>query len=268
MRDNFPKSTKDRLGRRVGFRCSNPDCQKLTCGPHTDPDKSVNIGVAAHITAASPGGPRYDASITTEDRASIRNGIWLCQFHAKLIDDDEERYPVDILHEWKRQAEAEVRRQLEGGHARHTSNHTLLDRIDSLVVATQLNVDNIESLRDALREYAEQLITNITPESVAGVTSGIVEMIPLDNGYWLHPDDVAAEGFCQCDRATCVDRSDKAYCFWADALSDWVIEKRLYWKCYDELIECPRCGNSHKCGHVGRDGVCDHPYRDQLAQTG
>lgn len=267
MRDNFPKTTTDRLGRRVGFHCSNPDCQKLTIGPHSDPNKSVNIGVAAHITAASPGGPRFDASMTAEDRTSIHNGIWLCQFHAKLIDDDEDRYPVSLLHEWKNTAENYVRRQLEGGHARHTASHDLLDRIDSLVIAAQQNAENIDALKDVLREYAHQLIDNITPDSVAGVASGIVEMIPLDNGYWLHPDDVAAEGQCSCDRKTCVDSEDKVYCFWADALSDWVIEKRLYWKCYDEVISCPRCGNRHKRGHVGKQGECGHPYKDQLAQT-
>jgi hypothetical protein len=36
--------------------------------------------------AASRGGPRYDASLTPEDRANATNAIWLCQNCAKLIE--------------------------------------------------------------------------------------------------------------------------------------------------------------------------------------
>jgi hypothetical protein len=62
-----------------------------TSGP--DGDGGVtNIGVAAHISAASPGGARYDEALTSEVRSDITNGIWLCQTHAKLIDDDELTY--------------------------------------------------------------------------------------------------------------------------------------------------------------------------------
>ena len=42
-RDDFSLATKELLANRVGRRCSNPKCQKLTC----DPDKITNIGVAA-----------------------------------------------------------------------------------------------------------------------------------------------------------------------------------------------------------------------------
>ena len=52
--DDFPVNIKDVLAKRIGFRCSNPGCRQLTNGPQTDPSKAVNVGVAAHITAASP----------------------------------------------------------------------------------------------------------------------------------------------------------------------------------------------------------------------
>ena len=79
MRDDFTPKIKDKLAKRVCCRCSNPDCGQITSGPQEDPDKSVNVGVASHITAASPGGSRYDASISQEQRKSRLNGIWLCQ---------------------------------------------------------------------------------------------------------------------------------------------------------------------------------------------
>jgi hypothetical protein len=98
-RHDFPSKTKDMLARRVGMRCSNPACHKMTSGPQADPNKALNIGVAAHITAATRDGLRYAPSLSKHERSSIENGIWLCQNCAKLVDNDESRYTVQILQE-------------------------------------------------------------------------------------------------------------------------------------------------------------------------
>ncbi len=113
MRDDFTEATKETLARRVNFLCSNPDCPLGTVGPHTDDAKAVNRGVAAHITAAAPGGKRFDASLTAEERSGPANGIWLCQNCAKLIDTDERRFTVALLRDWKATAEAAVLRSLQ-----------------------------------------------------------------------------------------------------------------------------------------------------------
>ena len=97
MRDDFSQSVKDLLGNRVGWKCSNPNCRKPTRGAGVEKTNIINIGVAAHITAASKGGPRYDENITVQERKSFENGIWLCQSCSKLIDSDEIRYTVDKL---------------------------------------------------------------------------------------------------------------------------------------------------------------------------
>lgn len=113
MRDEFPKAVAETLAKRVGNRCSNPACRKRTSGPHTEDGKALNVGVAAHITAASPGGPRYDPSLTQEERKSIGNGIWLCQSCAKLVDNDEARYTKERLVRWKQDAEQETLKEIE-----------------------------------------------------------------------------------------------------------------------------------------------------------
>jgi hypothetical protein len=113
-RDDFSKQTVDTLAKRVGVRCSNPSCRKLTTGPRIESHRIVNIGVGAHITAAASGGPRYDASLIPGQRQSPENGIWLCQNCAKLIDNDASRYPVEMLREWKAQAEASALAEIEG----------------------------------------------------------------------------------------------------------------------------------------------------------
>lgn len=104
-RDEFPADIKRTLANRAGNVCSNPECRALTSGPQLDPEKSLNVGVAAHITAASEGGPRFNPVLTPVDRSSAENGIWLCQNCAKLVDNDSIRYPDKLLRDWKSAAE-------------------------------------------------------------------------------------------------------------------------------------------------------------------
>lgn len=115
-RDDFSAEVKRILAGRVGLLCSNPECRALTGGPQSDPAKVVNIGVAAHITAAAQGGPRFDENLSADERSSPTNGIWLCQNCAKRIDSDVSRYPADSLQEWKRSAESRADLALGKGH--------------------------------------------------------------------------------------------------------------------------------------------------------
>ncbi len=87
-------------------------------------------------------------------------------------------------------------------------------------------------------------------------------MIKLDNGYWIHSWDIAYEGYCECERLNCVDSKGKVYCYFNRAMSPWVINSRLYWKCYDEIIKCPHCHKEHKRGHIGRSDYCSIPLEN------
>ena len=101
------------LARRVGHLCSNPGCRQSTSGPQENPAKAINIGVAAHISAAAAGGPRHDPSLSPADRASIDNGIWLCQSCGKLVDNDLLQYSSVILRDWKMASERHAAYRLE-----------------------------------------------------------------------------------------------------------------------------------------------------------
>lgn len=114
-RDDFSLSTKRKLAERVSYFCSNPKCRRITVGPHSIVTKSLCSGRAAHIKAASPKGPRYDASQTSKERKSINNGIWLCANCADIIDTDYQNYTVKMLREWRNDLEKEVLSQLESG---------------------------------------------------------------------------------------------------------------------------------------------------------
>lgn len=104
-RDDFIQRTKDKLAQRVNYICSNPKCGRGTIAAATDKNKTNNVGVAAHICAAAPGGKRYDPNMSHEERRDISNGIWLCSSCSNMIDRDENKYTVDLLKEWKKSAE-------------------------------------------------------------------------------------------------------------------------------------------------------------------
>jgi len=142
-RDNFPKSLISILKDRVSNRCSNPDCRVPTSGP-SGGEKVSNIGVAAHITAASKGGPRYDNSIDSVQRKSIDNAIWLCHNCSIDIDRDEVEYTVDRLKEWKEKAERTTKEEL--GKKLPSKN----DALDMVVMA----------LNGSPRNFLHQAILN------------------------------------------------------------------------------------------------------------
>lgn len=131
MRDDFSIPVKETLAKRVSLRCSNPACRKPTSGPQEDPAKSINIGVAAHITAASADGPRYDPRLPVDGRKSASNGIWLCQSCAKLVDNDSDRYTVETLHRWKTVSEAAALRALESRN--HSDPEVMFLRLEQLM---------------------------------------------------------------------------------------------------------------------------------------
>jgi hypothetical protein len=106
-RDDFSAKVKRNLAARVNHCCSNPECNAQTSGPQIDTNKSLNVGVAAHIEGAAEGegSKRYNPNMTPEQRSSINNGIWLCQTCGKKIDDDVVRYTAFVLVAWKEAAE-------------------------------------------------------------------------------------------------------------------------------------------------------------------
>ena len=125
MRDEFIANTRHTLAERVASRCSKCGC--VTSGPQEVPEKAINIGVAAHITAASPGGPRYDPNLSQEERCSISNGLWLCHNCAKLVDNEPSRYTEELLQQWKSNAESDARSHLGRPAQIRTMLHTQFD---------------------------------------------------------------------------------------------------------------------------------------------
>ena len=137
-RDEFPTATREKVAKRAGWLCSDPTCRVPTVGATADGAGEINIGTAAHICAAAPGGPRYDPSMSQEERRSASNAIWMCRVHGTAIDRDPNHFTVDLLLVWKRQAE--------------------LDSWNRVLSGSRLPVGNAsgDQLRDQLREAARE----------------------------------------------------------------------------------------------------------------
>ncbi len=101
----FLQKTIETLAKRAAQTCSNPGCRRPTSGPHSDKDKSVIVGKAAHIKGRKAGSARYDAAMSDEQRRDITNGIWLCGVCHDAVDRDETKYTVEVLHKWKEEHE-------------------------------------------------------------------------------------------------------------------------------------------------------------------
>lgn len=115
MRDEFSSPTRNALALRANHKCSFTDCRQPTSGPSDlAVDAVTQIGVAAHIHAASPGGPRYLESMTPEERSSIANAIWLCPTHSTLIDRDTAAYTADAIRQMKSAHEQRVTTEMSG----------------------------------------------------------------------------------------------------------------------------------------------------------
>lgn len=113
-RDNFHPNIIEALAKRASYICSNPNCRSLTiCPSIEDAEKYIYVGIAAHITAASAKGPRFDSSLTSEQRSSIENGIFLCATCATTIDKNNGLdFPAPLLRDWKSEHETWVRGNL------------------------------------------------------------------------------------------------------------------------------------------------------------
>lgn len=116
-RDEFTAATKRTMAERAAYFCSSPHCVKLTMGPHSDPEKSLRTGCAAHICAAAKGGPRYDENQTSEQRKHISNGIWMCRECGEIVDTDHKAHTVGQLQTWKANHEAMIRELRTKGYS-------------------------------------------------------------------------------------------------------------------------------------------------------
>jgi hypothetical protein len=103
-RPNISRLTIKQLYSKSGNQCAYPDCVAKNFD-----DQGKNMSSIAHISAISPGGPRYDSNLTIEDRNDISNLLILCYKHHREIDhDNPDNYSIEVLKKMKTDHESTV----------------------------------------------------------------------------------------------------------------------------------------------------------------
>jgi ABC-type branched-subunit amino acid transport system ATPase component len=114
-RAEFSAATRKIIAERAGYQCSVLNCGRLTVGPGPGQAQVVSIGMAAHIYAASPSGPRGTGGLSAAERSEPENGIWCCYSHGKAIDSNiGNAFSVAQLKAWKRLHEARKSAEMTG----------------------------------------------------------------------------------------------------------------------------------------------------------
>lgn len=95
----YKRSTLRRLDTLSGNQCASPTCENSLVAI----DGITLISQICHIEAASEKGPRFNPDMDDDDRRHYNNLVLLCSECHNIIDnkENEARFPVALLKEWK-----------------------------------------------------------------------------------------------------------------------------------------------------------------------
>jgi len=202
MRDKFSSKTKNILAARAGHKCSV--CLKSTSGPGDTADAVISDGTAAHITAASPSGPRFDSSLSPQERRSPENGIWACTQHGREIDAPTSTFTVDVLRGLKKIREVSAYRELQ---VKGSEDHSGLliefphvgtvNKLIEVLAPQAYKFATTSALRDLLRSAEKpSLLLDLTPDVIVGTwdshpnVAGILSTLLSNNIEYWNPTSV------------------------------------------------------------------------------
>jgi hypothetical protein len=147
--------------------CSFYDCGKPTIGPEIKGDGTVGVkglAVAAHIYAASPGGPRPPVGLTDKEIRAESNGIWLCPDDALKVDTFQFEYPAELLLEMKQVRVFAQSLALQNPTVSFMAHSIGMKRLDSIVRKHLPDLDK-EKIIDAVKAaYIRTEIAHSTAE--------------------------------------------------------------------------------------------------------
>lgn len=134
------------------FSCANPDCPEWLYKHAADAVAPVLNSRVAHIHARRPGGPRWKPGMTAEENRSARNLLLLCIAHSYEVDQQPERFPADLLQQWRLAQRAE--------HERLRKAWPLADEEARQVVSESFHASALNSpILTAVARAAERLAT-------------------------------------------------------------------------------------------------------------
>jgi hypothetical protein len=155
-------------------RCYAPDCDQPVIV--VEAGQPIFVGEIAHIVGATESGPRGRESIA--DREAFDNLLVLCGRHHKVIDNAHniDRYPVEVLREWKAAHEAEFDTTTRSELRKlHDVPALLLDSFRTVTETLEETVARLEKTDQVTHETAKLLFAVLadTAHTGPGVGDGV-----------------------------------------------------------------------------------------------
>ena len=182
----YKPSTVRRLDTLSGNECAHPECTKKLIAE----DGISIISKICHIAAASKDGPRYDSSMTDDDRRGFDNLILLCDEHHVIIDNKENEgvYPTLLLKKWKNDHEKKVLELLSNKNL--LSKHPLA--LNKVINSIGKKIEEVLDLPDATN--APNPDVKISYNNVIRYESVIREFAPYQGKLNKIYEEIEKEG--------------------------------------------------------------------------
>lgn len=104
--------TRKLLWGKSGNSCALCKVELIVEGtPESDP---TVVGQECHIRSEKPGGPRHDPGFPLDQIDTYDNLLLLCPTHHRIVDDQPDKYPADVLISAKRKHEEWVEKNNKG----------------------------------------------------------------------------------------------------------------------------------------------------------
>ena len=124
---------------RSGNMCSFPECKMQLVVDETSTDDPSIIGEEAHIIARKVNGPRGKHPLKKEKRDKYDNLILLCSIHHKIVDDQEQKYTIEKLREYKNSHETWIKDNLVTDDKKIRDDELYVTYIEKFIELTDLN---------------------------------------------------------------------------------------------------------------------------------
>lgn len=139
----YKPSTVRRLDTLSGNECAEPTCTKKLVAS----DGISIVSKICHIEAASKDGPRFNESMTEDERRGFDSLILLCDEHHTIIDNKQNAtmYPVELLKQWKSNHEKKILELISSKNL--LSKHPLA--LNKVINSIGSNIGEVLALPDA-----------------------------------------------------------------------------------------------------------------------
>ncbi|MCG7380039.1 hypothetical protein MH215_23885 [Paenibacillus sp. ACRSA] len=154
--------TRKILWAKSANRCNFKNCRKELC-IESEMDKHTVIGQECHIVAKSKKGPRGINDLTTKARDNYKNLILLCGDHHTEIDNDEEKYTVEVIEDIKSKHEKWIKKTLSSEQIEelefYFDEEVLFDEdyLEEVIEWIETNTDYYEMKKENLKQAINKL---------------------------------------------------------------------------------------------------------------